>query len=152
MDFVRDAWRFAQTFAALFEDHPLLVYLGALPFAPTTSTIYQTFHNSQLNPTVPGGFPQSWSGLQMVLLHPGAVMAVAFSSDGSRILSGSNDGAVHVWNAKSGIEIVPPFEGHENIISSVSFSPRGDRIASGANDNTVRLRDAESGTEILPPI
>jgi WD40 repeat protein len=34
--------------------------------------------------------------------HSGGVTSVAFSPDGSRVLSGSGDGTIKLWNATSG--------------------------------------------------
>ncbi|KIM77597.1 hypothetical protein PILCRDRAFT_614766 [Piloderma croceum F 1598] len=149
VDFVRDAWHFAQTFAALIEEHPLLVYHGALPFTPITSSIYQIFHDSQTCPTVCGGFSQSWTGLQLVLSHAASVESVACSQDGTRIVTGSADSTVHVWDAISGAEVLPPLVGHLAAINSVAFSWDGTCIASGSSDNTVRIWDAVTGTEVL---
>lgn len=150
LDFVRDAWHFAQTFATLIQEHPLLVYHGALPFAPTTSSIYKLFHDSQMCPTVCGNFSQSWLGLELVLTHTAPIQSVVSSQDGTRVVSGSVDATVHVWDAVSGTEVLPPFVGHEGEVVSVAFSPDGTRIASGGStDKTVRVWDAVTGTEVL---
>jgi hypothetical protein len=55
-EFIGDAFRFAQTFARSMEEHPLLVYMSALPMTPTNTTLYQTFHDPALCPSVLGGF------------------------------------------------------------------------------------------------
>ena len=68
--------------------------------------------------------------------------SVAFSPDGTRIVSGSADKTVRVWDAATGQPIGQPLTGHTDAVSSVAFSPDGDRIASGSDDNTVRLWDA----------
>ena len=67
-----------------------------------------------------------------------AVRSVAFSPDGSRIASGSDDETVRVWNAASG-ECVETLEGHSDDVRSVAFSLDGSRIASGSDDTTVRV-------------
>ena len=63
--------------------------------------------------------------------HTGGVSSVAFSPDGSRIVSGSDDKTLRLWDAKSGQPIGKPFEGHTGSVSSVAFSPDGKRIVSG---------------------
>jgi hypothetical protein len=63
---------------------------------------------------------------------------VAFSPDGERIASGSEDKTVRLWDVNSGKEIAP-FKGHESSVWSVAFSPDGNRIASGSDDKTVRI-------------
>ena len=53
-------------------------------------------------------------------------------------MSGSDDGAVRVWNAVFG-ECLHIFKGHTGVVRSVSFSGDGKLIASGSGDRTVRV-------------
>jgi len=63
---VYDAHRFAQYFANTIEEHPLLIYVTALPFTPPGTLIYQKFNNSSL-PQVVCGVVKSWpQQLQMI--------------------------------------------------------------------------------------
>ena len=62
-----------------------------------------------------------------------------------RIVSGSGDNTVRVWDAVSGDCVLGPLYGHTDGVTSVSFSPDGSRIVSGSYDNTVRVWDAGSG-------
>ncbi|MEL7355509.1 MAG: hypothetical protein AAFN40_02985, partial [Cyanobacteria bacterium J06560_6] len=64
--------------------------------------------------------------------------SVAFSPKGDRIVSGSNDGTLRLWDLE-GNAVGAAFEGHSDSVSSVAFSSRGDRIISGSRDNTLRL-------------
>ena len=66
-------------------------------------------------------------------------MGVAFSPDGQRIISGSWDRTLRLWDANSGQPIGAPMAGHSKPVSSVAFSPDGRRIVSGSWDGTVRL-------------
>ena len=63
--------------------------------------------------------------------------SVSLSEDGSRIVSGSGDKTVRVWDAVSGECVLGPLEGHTSGVRSVSFS--GDKIVSGSWDKTVRV-------------
>ena len=76
--------------------------------------------------------------------HTYIVTSVSFSPDGSRIVSGSWDKSVRVWDASSG-ELMNTLEGHTGWVRSVSFSPDGSRIVSGSDDSSVRVWDASSG-------
>jgi WD40 repeat protein/serine/threonine protein kinase len=80
--------------------------------------------------------------------HVGHVNSVSFSPDGKRIVSGSGDHTVKLWNAETGREI-RTLKGHTDDVESVSFSSDGNRIVSGSGDNTVKLWNAETGQELL---
>ncbi|MGA1132218.1 MAG: AAA-like domain-containing protein, partial [Prochlorotrichaceae cyanobacterium] len=57
-----------------------------------------------------------------LLGHEGPVSAVAFSPVGDRIVSGSSDGTLRLWDVQ-GNPIGEPFQGHTSSVLSVAFSP-----------------------------
>ena len=129
-----DGHRFAQYFANTIKEHPLLIYTTALPFTPTNTSIFKIFHCSDL-PKVVCGVDKMWSPeLMRFQGHDYSIRSLAFSPGGSKIISGSEDKTVQVWDASSGIEILPPLQGHDGCISSVAFSPDGSKIISGSED------------------
>ncbi|KDQ11002.1 hypothetical protein BOTBODRAFT_115077, partial [Botryobasidium botryosum FD-172 SS1] len=69
--------------------------------------------------------------------------SVAFSSDGLKLVSGSSNKAVCVWDVLTGIMVLGPLW-HEDIVTSVSFSPDGSQIASGSDNGTIYVWDAAS--------
>ena len=73
--------------------------------------------------------------------HEDSVISVAFSPDGQRLVSGSADRTVRLWDARTGQPIGQPLHGHEEVVTSVAFSPNGQRLVSGSDDRTVRLWD-----------
>ncbi len=75
---------------------------------------------------------------------------MAFSPDGKRIVTGSWDGTVKVWDADKGQELLS-LKGHTDWVTSVAFSPDGKRIVSGSEDKTVKVWDAEKGQELPHP-
>ncbi len=79
--------------------------------------------------------------------HTGFILALAFSPDGKRALSGSEDATVRLWEVATGRE-VRPLEGHSGDVLAVAFSPDGKRALSGGMDRTVRLWDLTSGREL----
>ncbi|HYT91517.1 MAG TPA: protein kinase [Gemmataceae bacterium] len=79
--------------------------------------------------------------------HTDAVPAVAFSADGRRAVSGSNDATVRLWDLATGKEL-RRFEGHTDPVTSVALSADGRRALSASKDGTARLWDTESGKEV----
>ena len=84
--------------------------------------------------------------------HTGQVTSAAFSPDGSRIVSTSEDNTLRVWDANSGEAIGEPLRGHTGSVNDAAFSPDGLRIVSASNDNTLRLWDGTTRQPIGPPI
>ena len=65
--------------------------------------------------------------------HAKSVNAVAWSPDGKRVASGSDDTTVQVWNVSNGSHIFT-YHGHTDAVNTVAWSPDGRRIASGSGD------------------
>ncbi|KAH7913644.1 WD40-repeat-containing domain protein [Hygrophoropsis aurantiaca] len=84
--------------------------------------------------------------------HDDGIMAVAWMPDGKRVVSGSNDRSLRVWNAETGGKAMDPLLGHTDEVNAISISPDGRRIASGADDHTIRVWDAYTGELVLGPL
>ena len=76
--------------------------------------------------------------------HSAEVPSVAFSPDGARLVSGSSDMTLKLWDGASG-QLIRTFQGHFGRVTSVAFSSDGTRLLSGSSDMTLRLWDAASG-------
>jgi WD40 repeat protein len=71
------------------------------------------------------------------------LVALAWSLSGDRILTGTRDGSVTLWDAASGEELYT-MRGHRAEISSdwsVAWSPDGRRVATGSVDGTAMIWD-----------
>ena len=64
------------------------------------------------------------------------VRAMAWSSDDKTLASGTNDGRVRVWDAKS-LALTSEYEGHESYVVALRWSPKGDAVFSGGTDGSV---------------
>jgi WD40 repeat protein len=59
--------------------------------------------------------------LRRCIGHTASVWCVAFSPDGTRILSGSKDGSVRLWDVSTAREI-QRLEGHEDLVTAIMCS------------------------------
>ena len=70
--------------------------------------------------------------------HSNTVWCVAVFSDCSRIVSGSDDMSVKIWDAKTGTNLMT-LTGHSDYVRGVAVFRDGTRIVSGSNDKSVRV-------------
>jgi WD40 repeat protein len=76
--------------------------------------------------------------------HTDSVLSLALSADGRRVISGSSDTTLRVWDLESG-ECLHVLEGHWGPVHSLALSADGRRVISGSWDFTLRVWDLESG-------
>ena len=79
--------------------------------------------------------------------HTDAIHSVAFSSDGSKVISSSFDKTIRLWHiGNDSLHLIgKEWQGHSNAVYSVAFSEKGSKVVSASNDKTVRLWDVEIG-------
>jgi WD40 repeat protein len=78
--------------------------------------------------------------------HTECVNGVVHLADGRRIITGSSDGSLRLWDLESGVQIGEEWRDGYNPVWSMALSPNGKTIASGSGggDNSVRLWDIET--------
>jgi WD40 repeat protein len=80
--------------------------------------------------------------------HRGVVRSVAYSPDGSRIVTASHDGTARVWDARTGIQL-QVLTGHTSGVRTAAFSPDGSQILTASSDGTARIWDGRTGSQLL---
>ncbi len=87
-----------------------------------------------------GGVPQALA----LAGHTGEVYSAAFSPDGTRVVTASDDQTARLWDAATG-KALATLEGHTAGVRSAAFSPDGTRVVTASDDQTARLWDAATG-------
>jgi hypothetical protein len=84
----------------------------------------------------------------LVIRDTTEVSGVAFSPDGERLASAGGDGAVKIWNSRTG-KLILEFHAHDKGASSVAFHPDGLHLASAGADGLVKVWDLATGEELF---
>jgi hypothetical protein len=85
------------------------------------------------------------------LQHGDGILALAFSPNGRRIATASEDFTARVWETTTGQPLTLPLQ-HRNQVQDVSFTPDGRWLATASSDESARVWDAETGDPITPPL
>jgi WD40 repeat protein/tRNA A-37 threonylcarbamoyl transferase component Bud32 len=130
-------------FSVAFSPDGQRIVSGSVGYDPKTK---QSWGEVKVWDAATGQEKLSWKG------HTYSVSSVAFSPDGTRIVSGGGEfdkpGEVKVWDAATGQEKLS-WKGHTHWVTSVAFSADGTRLASMSGDQTVKVWDAATGQEKL---
>jgi RNA polymerase sigma factor (sigma-70 family) len=79
--------------------------------------------------------------------HKDGIEAIAYTSDGKLVASGSQDGTVRLWDPATGKE-VHRLDGHDGMIYGMAFAPDGKTLAAGGKRKAVHLWDVATGKEL----
>ncbi|KAJ7939390.1 WD40-repeat-containing domain protein, partial [Mycena leptocephala] len=148
-EFLGDANEFVLLSLEAIKPSVAHIYLSALPCLWPTSKVAKAFwpkFNSAVQCIAVSGDGARIQG------HTHWVSSVAFSPDGARIVSGSSDKTICVWDARTCEALMEPILGHTESVWSVAFSPDGARIASGSDDKTILVWDARTCEALMEPI
>jgi WD40 repeat protein len=101
-----DGRRFVQRSSSILRSYPLQVYHSMLPFTPSNSALFRTYrllHISHVD--VISGLEEDWNSTIAVLKGLNLMLCVTFSTDSTRLASGSHDSTIRLWDARAGHEI-----------------------------------------------
>jgi tetratricopeptide (TPR) repeat protein len=83
------------------------------------------------------------------LKHERVIRHSAFSPDGRRIVTASEDKTARVWDAATGQPVSTPMK-HERAVSHAAFSPDGLHVVTASGEGTARVWDAATNQPIKP--
>jgi WD40 repeat protein len=79
------------------------------------------------------------------------VWSAAFTRDGQRVVTASEDETAQIWDAASGRRLTPPLK-HKFQVHDAHFSPNGRWVVTGSRDKSARVWNAETGEAVTPPL
>jgi WD40 repeat protein len=74
--------------------------------------------------------------------HEKPVLAIQFSADGNKLISGAKDKLAFIWELASDRKVA--LRGHADDVTGVAFSPDGNRALTRSDDGTARLWSADA--------
>jgi WD40 repeat protein len=85
------------------------------------------------------------------LEHGSVVIYAAFSADGRRLLTGSDDNLARIWDVPSGDLLARPLQ-HYGTVRYGAFRADARLVVTAADDRTARVWDAQTGEVLTPPL
>jgi WD40 repeat protein len=89
--------------------------------------------------------------LVQIIPHSAKVRAAAFSADGLRVATASDDRTVRIHDVASGNQQLPALQ-HESPVQAVAFSPRADLLLSGCRDGNAYFWSMKDGARWGNPL
>lgn len=86
------------------------------------------------------------------LNHGDGILYAAFSGDGRRVATASEDFTALVWDAETGAQLIRHPLKHKDQVWSANFSPDSEWVVTASSDKTARLWSATSGDPLTPPL
>ena len=95
---------------------------------------------SSVTPLEPNDGPQP----QLVIsAHEDFICALAYLPDGRRVVTGSEDGTVRVWNLEDGMQEGTSMQ-HRDKVFHLAVTRDGEQVISGDVEGNIKVRDVES--------
>ena len=91
----------------------------------------------------------TWKIEHQLAGHKLGITQLAFSADGERLASSSNEKVIRIWNTRDG-RCERTLEGHTDAVRDIAFAPDGARLLSNSKDGTARIWSLKSGETEAP--
>jgi WD40 repeat protein len=124
----------------VYEGHSTLV--AAMACAPTKPYLASGSRSGTI-----GLWHRDEGKLLRTFRRQAAVHCLAFSADSTRLLSGSEDRVLRLWDVEGDHRLCRG-RGHVGTITGVAFLPDGRQAVTSSQDHTVRVWNLDSGQEI----
>lgn len=128
------------------------LYVSALTWLPEKSPLKRLLYPYFTNqPFIVFGRILDWHSTLWMNATGGRVWQVDFSPDSQYLAACSDDGTIHVCEAKSGLTVAK-LRGHADAVYTIAFSLNGKQLVSGSADCTVRTWDLADGSAMGKPM
>ena len=84
---------------------------------------------------------------RLSLAHEGKVWWIAYTRDGTRVVTASANGVASVWDVATGARLLR-LEGHDGDVLRIALSPDGTRIVTAGKDHTARIWETATGRSL----
>ena len=118
--------------------YQILIIIFALTLSACEETFVEAFGVENPSGEVVPPQPTNFICLKTLWGHSNMVNSVAYSPDGTKIISSSYDKTIKIWDANTG-QCLKTLEGHSHFVNSVAYSPDGTKIISGSDDENVKI-------------
>jgi WD40 repeat protein len=89
----------------------------------------------------------TWDLQQTISAHSDWVRCLSFTPDGAKLVSGSFDKTIKLWQLDTGV-VIHTLADHPKGVFALAVSPDGKLLASGSWDDTIKLWDLDAGNLI----
>ncbi|PVF96828.1 hypothetical protein CPB86DRAFT_761464 [Serendipita vermifera] len=149
IELCEDIWRLVQNRQSLLQRNPMHVYTSGLLFLPIGTRLAKIYRK-QLEEDLPDilcGFDMHWPHYQTLTGHNAYVEHLSISTDGTRIVSGSGDHTVRMWDATTGAHIGDALD-VDSRIRYLGFSSDGSHVIIGTESRDLTKWYWSSGETI----
>ncbi len=89
----------------------------------------------------------TWNLQQTIYAHTDWVRCLSFTPDGAKLVSGSFDKTIKLWQLDTGL-VIHTFDDHPKGVFALAVSPDGKLLASGSWDEMIKLWNLDTGVLI----
>ncbi|KIO28110.1 hypothetical protein M407DRAFT_44826, partial [Tulasnella calospora MUT 4182] len=143
-----DVHRFIAAFFEPISFGPLHIYASALPHCPKKTELWRLYSSSAKVRIQGGRQMPTWPSNLWTRSADGSPKDIAFSADGTLVISGSDNGKIQVWDTETGSQTGETLSTGIDLVHTVCISPGGRLMASGSWDKPIRLWDTQTGRQL----
>ncbi|KIO25637.1 hypothetical protein M407DRAFT_25014 [Tulasnella calospora MUT 4182] len=140
-----DVHRFIAPFLEPISFGPLHIYASALPHCPLETDLWRLYGSKAKIQVLRGLQTSTWPSNLWTRSANESLHAVAFSMDGSLVISATRYGEVQFWDFETGRQVGETLRGCSGLTGAICVSPDRRALAVGSPDGTIALWSLHTG-------